>query len=76
METHPQLWPLRDIETRFPRLGIKSPTAAYWANRGLQVRGQTVKLNAVRIGSRLHITDDDLRSFLAAINGRPVELLA
>lgn len=44
-----------------------------WINRGVQVNGGRVHLQAVRIGGQSEISASALREFLHEINRRPVD---
>lgn len=64
-----ELWPIQDIEDRFPQLKAKVPTVAYWIKSGIKVNGAPVKLSAARIGHRLYTTDAAMEEFVKATNG-------
>ena len=64
-----ELWPIQDIEDRFPQLKAKVATVAYWIKSGIKVDGTPVKLSAARIGHRLYTTDAAMGEFVKATNG-------
>lgn len=57
--------------------GLKLNTIRRWRRSGLlDPSGQRVKLPATKVGAAWWISPDDLRGFIAMLNGRQTESLA
>jgi len=58
-------------------LGIDAhhSTIIRWHQKGVTIGGKRTILPATRYGCRLYVDEDDLQTFIAKLNDRPVQLL-